>query len=972
MKPLVVLRASLPWLLFLLLGGALALLYVRSAQVSDAARIAAELDVRQATALDTRINLDVMRLRHRKLLNYDSLAAAERRVQGILGALDKSFASAGLAEALKPAKTAWVEKEKAIDAFRRQNSVLVNSIYHFVNLSSELHEFAMQGQNRLPLARINAATRNVLVFINDAQTSSLPRMLAELDQLEEDAATWPGKLSALGQLMARHGRMIVALHPPVQRLMSAIADPVFSDKLETAYRHFAAKNAEAVAQAERYRQMMAFLALGMIGIILLIFFRLKRTALELEQSHSLLDNVANNLGEGILSFDSLGRLNFINQRALALLGKSEEELIGLTAAQLLPAAEVAQSPFLKALAAECPVKGEEWLESGSGRRFPAMFLGGPMPKIEGDPLSSGYVTSFQDISEQREAEARLRLAAKVFESLSEGLTVAGLDGRIISVNAAFTRITGYAEEEARGKKPGELLASGLHDRVFYAEMWGALHAEGVWQGEVLNRRKDGSTYPEWLSITVIHDERGRPSNYIGLFSDISERKDAEAHIHRLAYSDPLTGLANRTLFYDRLENAIRQAQSTQRPLAVILLDLDRFKAINDSLGHSAGDALLREAGRRLAELARGGDTLARMSGDEFGVLLPEIKSYADAANLASHIIEAFEPPFSVGGREIFISASAGIAVHPSDGDTVETLVQHADVALHNAKNAGRATFRFFLESDSENSIERLELETALRHSVERGELRLFYQPKVEAHSGRIHGVEALVRWQHPTRGLMAPDNFIPAAESTGYIETLGRWCLETGCTQLVEWQKAGVPIQTMAINVSAKQLANPDFMENLQGIVRATGIPPQCLELELTESSLADDPERAFGIFAALRKTGIRIAIDDFGTGYSSLSYLSRFPVDVVKIDKSFVQNMETEPEARSVVQAVIVLAHALSMHTVAEGVETDAQRKHLAALGCDLLQGYLYSRPVPADQLLQLPCVGPATMPAAREREMV
>jgi diguanylate cyclase (GGDEF)-like protein/PAS domain S-box-containing protein len=961
MKNAFAFRSFFPWLLFLALGGALALLYVLSAQVSDTARIAAELDIRQATALDTRINLDAMRLRHRKLLNYDSLAQASRRINEILAALDKPFAAAGLAGALDPAKTAWKEKERALDAFRRQNSVLVNSIYHFVNLSSELHEAARGKEAALPMAQVNAVTRNVLVFINDAQTSRLQSLLAELDALEASAVHWPAKLAPLVSLMARHGRMVVALHLPVEGLMRMVADPDFSNGLESAYSRFAAQNAQEVARAERYRQMMAILALGMIGIILLIFFRLKHTAHELTQSHSLLDNIANNLGEGILSFDGAGHLNFINQRALSLLGRGEAELLGLPAAELLPKADAALSPFRQALAARAPCKGEEWLEDSQGRRFPAAFLGGPLPVVEGDRGPAGYVTSFQDISEQREAEARLRLAAKVFESLTEGLVVADTAGRIISANAAFCRITGYSTDEALGKKPGELLSSGLHDRFFYAEMWEKLRDQGVWQGEIINRRKDGSTYPEWLSITVIHDKQGRPSNYIGLFSDISERKDAEAHIHRLAYSDPLTGLANRTLFYDRLENAIRQAQGTRRPLALILLDVDRFKSINDSLGHSAGDALLREAGRRLSEIARGGDTLARMSGDEFGVLLPEIKSYADAANLASRIIESFEAPFHVGGREIFASASAGIAVHPSDGDTVEVLVQHADVALHNAKNAGRSTFRFFLESDSENSIERLELETALRHSVERGELRLFYQPKVNARTGRIHGVEALVRWQHPTRGLMGPDSFIPAAEGTGYIETLGRWCLEVGCRQLVAWQKAGVPVKTVAINVSAKQLANPAFMDNLQGIVRETGIPPNCLELELTESSLADDPERAFGIFAALRKTGIRIAIDDFGTGYSSLSYLSRFPVDVVKIDKSFVQNMESESEARSVVQAVIVLAHALSMSTVAEGVETDAQRKHLASLGCDLLQGYLYSRPVPATELEKLPCAQPA-----------
>ncbi len=951
------LRALMPWFLLTFLATVLVSLYALSARINDADRSRVEINVRQALSLDTRVNLDVLRLRHRQLLNYDDLALASSQMDVLLGDMQEDFVRLGLQDTLGPAREAWARKQQQLDDFKRQNAVLVNSLYHFVNLTTLLHS-DWDAKSSFPVGLLNSVTRDVLIFVSEQQAKDIFMTLAGLNKLEDESTRWPEPAVTQGRLLASHGKIIVNNFLPVQNLMHEIARSTYPEDLERAYVEYARVHAQAAARAEHYRRLMAIFALFLIALAALIMLRLRHTARELASSHALLDNVADHLGEGILSFDGRGYLNFMNRRAEVLLGRSESELLGRDVSAFMPEQDLRDSSLRAALSAGRPYEGEEWLQRADGERFPAAFLGGAMPRTDGGAGPGGYVTSFRDMTQQRQSEARLQLAARVFDNLSEAMTITDAQGRIQSVNAAFSSITGFAEAEAVGHKPGDLLASGLHGAEFYQDMWKALNQDGKWQGEIINRRKSGETYPEWLSITAVRDGNGQVIQYIALFSDISERKQAEAYIHHLAYHDPLTGLANRLLFNDRLDNAMHQAHRTRRPMAIMLMDLDRFKSINDSLGHAAGDILLKSVSQRLSTLLREGDTLGRLGGDEFALLLPEISSHADAASLASRMLLEFETPFDLEGREVFTSTSIGIAVYPSDGETPEVLLKHADVALYNAKDAGRSAFRFFLESDSENSLDRLELESALRHSVARNELRLHYQPQVSPATGGISGVEALVRWQHPVRGLLMPEQFIHLAEATGYIDILGRWCLETACRQLVAWQIQGLPINRVAVNVSARQLRNPSFADMVFETIAETGIDPSSLEIELTESSLADDPERVFSLFSRFREQGIRIAIDDFGTGYSSFSYLSRYPVDVVKIDKSFIQNLGKEAEARSVVQAIILLSHALSMEVVAEGVETEAQRRRLLELECDQLQGYLFSRPCKAEDIIDLPCV--------------
>jgi|GEM_PF-1428660 len=948
-------RVLLPWLLLVILGSVLFVLNILSRSLNEAERNLVEQEVRQIEMLDTRINFDVLRLHYRQLLTYDFLSTSHKQIDHLLAELQESFQRMNLADALKNSQDSWREKGVLLDDFRRQNTVLANSLSHFVNLSRQL-DTALSGKAK---DAISSITRDVLVFINEHDQREIVTILAELDSLENNNKAM-GIHAEKVRLFAAHGKLIIGNHLPVQRQIQGISRNDFPQNIANAYSRYISAYSEVLAGAEKYRRMMALFSLLLVASVVLIVLRLQQTARELEKSHALLDNIADNLSEGILSFDGNGVLNFMNQRAEIMLGYSEAELFGTDAIDIWPHNDAMRSAFRASLKAGKPYEGEEWLQRANGERFPAVFLGGPLPGSNG-AKAMGYVTSVRDVTLQRQTEARLRIAARVFDNISEAITIADHNGIIQSVNAAFTQITGYSEEEAVGQTPGRLLGSGMHDRNFYREMWKQLLEEGRWQGEIINRRKSGETYPEWLSITVVKNESGNVIQYIGLFSDISERKQAEAYINRLAYYDPLTGLANRLLFNNRLGNSLQQAHRTRRPLAILFFDLDHFKAINDSLGHKQGDLLITAASERISSLLLEGDTLARISGDEFALLLPEITSHADAATLASRMLREFSRPFVLDGRELFVSISIGISVYPSDGESEESLMKNADIALHNAKNAGRACFRFFLESDSVNSLEQLELESDLRHSVERNELRLYYQPQIDTRSGMIHGVEALVRWQHPTRGLLLPDEFIPLAERCGYIDILGLWCLKTACWQFAEWQQQGISIQRVAVNVAARQLRDPDFAESVLRIVQESGIPPSCLEIELTESSMFDDPERMFGIFSQLRQRGIRIAIDDFGTGYSSLSYLSRYPVDIIKIDKSFIDCVSETKDSLLVVQAIIALAHVLGMAVVAEGVETEAQRKVLLGLDCDMLQGFLYSRPCPQNDLIDLPYLDPA-----------
>lgn len=584
------------------------------------------------------------------------------------------------------------------------------------------------------------------------------------------------------------------------------------------------------------------------------------------------------------------------------------------------------------------------------------LFGNALPQLQpdGSVLWHGFIT---DITNQKQTEVDLRIAATAFE-LQDAMLVTDANNVILKVNQAFTRITGYNAWEVIGKTPN-LLSSGLHDKDFYNAMWDSINRTDAWQGEIWNRRKNGEIYPEWLIITAVKesDEKNKQVNhYVASFSDITSRKAAEEEIKQLAFYDPLTKLPNRRLLLERLKHGIEVERRDGKRLALLMLDLDRFKAVNDSLGHLAGDELLQQVAVRISARLRDVDMVARLGGDEFIVLLEDIAHTEDAARVASEIIVVLSKPFQLSqSHEVQIGASIGISLYPEHGGSYEILMDHADAALYQAKDQGRGCYAYFSEDQTLAARERIALETRLRRAIEQGDLRVYYQPQVDIASGRIIGAEALVRWQDPNEGLIPPIRFIPIAEETGLILKIGEWVLRETCRQGREWLDSGLPPLTLAVNVSPHQFRRGDISTLVATCLNESGFPAEYLELEMTESGLMENQNNVMELLNKLRSQGIHLAIDDFGTGFSSLAYLKHFPLDVLKIDKSFIDDIPNLQDDMEIAATIIAMGHILGFKVLAEGVETPEQLAFLRKNKCDMYQGYITSPPITADAFFEL-----------------
>lgn len=566
----------------------------------------------------------------------------------------------------------------------------------------------------------------------------------------------------------------------------------------------------------------------------------------------------------------------------------------------------------------------------------------------------GAVVNVRDITASHEAQERIRQAAEVFKSTVEGVTITDLDGAILDVNDAFSKITGYSREEVIGENP-RILQSGWHDADFYRRMWESLRNLGYWRGEIWNRRKNGIVYPELLTISAVRDDDGQASGYVAVFADITMAKQTEEQLDHLAHHDALTQLPNRLLFNARLEQSILHSQRQGSSLAVAFVDLDRFKKINDSLGHAAGDQLLVQIAERLTKAVRADDTIARISGDEFVALLEHVGDVCDVKVIVQKIMETFHEPFAVAENVVHMTCSIGISLYPDDGKHAADLLRNADTAMYRAKEEGRNTYQFYTEEMTTEAFEQMFLENALRTALNRDELQLFYQPQFEMHSGRCIGVEALVRWQHPEQGTILPGKFIPVAEKSDLIRDIGEWVLWTACSQVKEWLQAGVEFGCIAVNVSSSQIQQAGFAQHVLDVLETIGLPPTRLEIEVTETSVMHRPEQSIQQLKELEAIGVSIAIDDFGTGYSSLSYLKQLPVSKLKIDRSFIRDIPVDTNDMAISEAVIALGKTLNMAVIAEGVETSGQAEFLQAKGCSLAQGYYYAKPQPVDRVVRL-----------------
>ncbi|MBJ9976762.1 EAL domain-containing protein [Pseudomonas sp. S75] len=700
----------------------------------------------------------------------------------------------------------------------------------------------------------------------------------------------------------------------------------------------------------------------------------KDVTVQIEASQSLRDSeqryrmLAESISDVIFSTDSQLQLNYVSPSVYSVLGYAVEyifeygwpsiianpaQLSGIQAMMARVSQALGDREQLRALRSQLPTQMFmcDCLRA-DGRKIPIelrlMLVWDDQERFE------GVLGVARDISQQRRAEKDLRMAATVFEHSTSAILITDPAGFIVQVNEAFSRVSGYAPDEVLDQRPNMLTVEGQQD-AHLGYVLKQLNQRGTWEGEVWLKRRSGEHYPAWVGITAVLDEERDLASYVCFFTDISERKASEQRIHRLAYYDALTHLPNRTLFQDRLHTALQQAERHKSWVVLMFLDLDRFKPINDSLGHAAGDRMLKDMAERLLACVDEDDTVARMGGDEFTLLLQPRSSREIALNRAIHVAEnilaSLVRPFVLESREFFVTASIGIALSPQDGNELSQLMKNADTAMYHAKERGKNNFQFYQADMNASALERLELESDLRHALEQNEFILYYQPQFSGDGKRLTGAEALLRWRHPRRGLVPPGDFIPVIEELGLVVDVGDWVLREACRQLKAWHKAKVRVPKVSVNISARQFSDGQLGTRIATILDETGLAPACLELELTESILMREVNEAMHILDSLKNLGLSIAVDDFGTGYSSLNYLKQFPIDVLKIDRTFVDGLPEGEQDAQIARAIIAMAHSLNLAVIAEGVETHEQLEFLREHDCDEVQGYLFGRPMPANQ---------------------
>ncbi|WP_300453892.1 PAS domain S-box protein [Accumulibacter sp.] len=675
--------------------------------------------------------------------------------------------------------------------------------------------------------------------------------------------------------------------------------------------------------------------------------RVAERTLELSQQLHFLRQLIEAIPGPVFYKSREGRYLGCNQAFLRMIGKTREQVVGATVYDFAP----------RNLADQEQAADDELFERSGSHVYESQVLDaqGQVREVivhkatygQRGETGGGLVGVMLDITERKRMETRLQQAATVFDSSTEGITITAPDGNIIAVNRAFTEITGYSEEEVIGRNP-RILQSGLQDRAFYLDMWQTLSSCGRWQGELWNRRKDGRSFLESLTISSVKDKDGRLTHYVGVFSDITELRRAHDQLDHQAHHDPLTGLPNRLLLGDRLHKALQRAHRDGTGLAVLFIDLDRFKNINDTLGHQVGDRVLCEVAWRLSRQMRESDTVGRLGGDEFLIVIEDISQPTDVSHIADKILNVLQASPVTVEHEFFVGASIGISVFPQDGADAETLMKNADVAMYRAKERGRNAYEFFTKDLTQTSLARLQMETDLRRAIERGELRVYLQPQFSLSDGEVVGAEALVRWVHPQQGLVMPGEFIKLAEESGLIVPIGEWVQATAACQWAAWVAAGYRPGVLSVNVSGVEFARGRIQETVRRTLELSRLPARLLELEITESAIMNQAENSVQVLGNLRAMGVSLVIDDFGTGYSSLAYLKRLPLNKLKVDQSFVRGLPNDTEDCAIARAVIALGHSLQLTVIAEGVESNAQCVFLTGEGCDEMQGYLRGRPMP------------------------
>ncbi len=669
------------------------------------------------------------------------------------------------------------------------------------------------------------------------------------------------------------------------------------------------------------------------------------------------DRILDQAREGVTLGTLQGELTYVNDAFVALTGYSREELLGRTCEDLLqgPDTNPATAELLRtSMSTGRPLQTEILNYRKDGTPFWNQLSITPVFDDHGELMAyCGVQHDITDLSKQKEKEAKLKLAAAVFQQSREGITVTDADNNIIMVNKAFSEISGYTEADVLGKSP-HMLASGRMSPEFFETMWETINAQGHWAGELWDLRKDGTSCPGWLRVSAILDEQEQVTHYLSTFSDLSDAKAAENRIQWLSHFDPLTGLPNRALLEDRTMQAINVMQRASQPLALMLVCIDRFSTVNDTLGHHTGNELLIEIAQRLCDSVRAQDTVARLGGKEFVLVLPNTSSEG-AAHLATELLSKLAQAHHVNGHELTVTVSMGIANYPGNGTDFDSLFRGVEIAMHRAQATGGNTFQFYSDDLYQQVLAREHMIMALRNAAALDQLQLVYQPLVDLQTGQISGMEALLRWTHPELGSVSPAQFIPLAEESGLIKAIGEWVLRRACRDIRTWLDKDIQVPHVAVNVSPFQFHDPDFIAQVSKALSDYRIDPALIYLEVTESALMDDVHRSEATLKQFKEMGLRLSLDDFGTGYSSLSYLKLFPFDKVKIDQSFVRDITTNPSDNVLVKVIISMAHGLGLKVIAEGVETEAQCEIMRTSVCDEIQGYFFSRPISTQAIEEL-----------------
>lgn len=686
----------------------------------------------------------------------------------------------------------------------------------------------------------------------------------------------------------------------------------------------------------------------------------KRAEEALKESEAQTRLFLNSTAEGIYGVDTKGICTFINSAGLNMLGyEKEEDLVGKGLHEIIhhtfpdgrhyPREEC--NVRLSTIQAQTVHDDNEVHWRADGSSFPVEYWSRPMFK-NGELV--GAVVTFVDITERRKVEEQMHKLSSAIEQTADAVMITNVDGVIEYVNPAYEQMSGFHAPQLIGNKPN-VLKSGKQCKNFYSQLWHTLKSDETFSDVFINKKPDGSLYYEEKTITPIRETGSNIKHYVSTSRDITDRIETEKKLKFLAHHDVLTDLPNRSLFLDRLKQALASARWHERTVAVLFMDVDRFKNINDTMGHESGDQLLRDMSERLITSLRERDTIARFGGDEFVIMLDDVARISDVDKLIKKIHKSLERPFTIKESELHITASIGISLFPADGEDSSTLLRNADLAMYRAKDDGRNSYEFYSADMTTRAFERLTLENSLRQALEKDEFLIYYQPQIEIQTGMITGVEALLRWQHPQLGLVAPDNFIPLLEDTGLIITVGEWVLQTASHQMADWHQLGFDSLRLALNLSSRQFGSADLVDQIKTIIDSCDLSADHLDLEITESLLMSQSGMEQQVLEGLTSLGVRLSIDDFGTGYSSLSYLRRLSIDALKIDRSFVIDIPGDPDDAAITEAIVKLGQTLRLDLVAEGVETTDQLRFLESIGCRLVQGFLFSRPLPADEISTL-----------------